>query len=112
MSIASICLPSIFSFVKRGIQYGPYSLLSSRNEPSLRVNKQLNTKTAHLAEGFGGLHDRETSVERLYDGETANHYSATAFKSPSGANAQKTGEMLAMDAIRVQKDMNVESVEP
>ena len=50
-------------------------------------------------------------MERLYDGEMANHYSATAFKSTSGANAQKTGEMIAVDAIRVQKDMNVESVE-
>ena len=51
-------------------------------------------------------------MERLYDGEAAIHYSATAFKSPSGTNEQKTGEMFAMDAIRVQKDMNVESVEP
>ena len=112
MSIVSICLPSIFSFVKRGIQFGPYSLLSSKNEPSLRVNGQHKPKTASHAKGFSGVHDRETSTERLYDDGAANHYSATAFKSPSGAKSQKTGEILAMDAICVQKDTDVESVQP
>ncbi|KAF2796645.1 hypothetical protein K505DRAFT_373057 [Melanomma pulvis-pyrius CBS 109.77] len=36
ISIVSICLPSIFTFVKRGITEGPYSLISTKSGSSLK----------------------------------------------------------------------------
>ncbi|KAF6239402.1 hypothetical protein HO173_002664 [Letharia columbiana] len=107
VSIVSICLPSIFSFIKRGIQGGPYSLLTSKNEASLHFNEQRGDITAYQGEGLGGLHGGETSIERLYINERANQHSATAFKSHSSESSQKDAEELAMDAIRVRQDLNV-----
>ena len=49
ISILSICLPSIFFLVKRGIQGGPYALLSSRERPltSKITNHTWKLSTAH-----------------------------------------------------------------
>lgn len=107
VSIISICLPSIFSFFKRGVQCGPYSLLTSKDEASLHFNGHRTATAAHQGEVVGWAHGRESSVERLYENERVNQYSATAFKSPSLASSRKTGEEVAMDAIRVQRDLNV-----
>ena len=107
VSVISICLPSIFSFVKKGIQHGPYSLLTSKDIHSVQLSEQESATRAHHGEGPRGIRGRETSVERLCQIDEANQYSASAFKSPSLTSSQKTREHYAMDEIRVQKDMDV-----
>ena len=107
MSIVSICLPGIFSFVKRGVQGGPYSLLTSKNEASPNFDEQRLVTAPFRGQRPGGLHGQDTSVERLYDNGRVNQYSARAFKSPSLADSPKTEEEIPIEAIRVQRDLNV-----
>lgn len=108
VSIISICLPSIFSFVKRGIQSGPYSLLTSRDEASSHITEQRNTAATYDGEQ-NELYGRGNSVDRPYGDGEANQYSATAFKSPSSASSQTAQEEIPIEAIRVQKDLDVSS---
>ena len=89
ISIISICLPSVFSFIKRGIENGPYSLLTSKYQASVRLEGEHNAQ----------------SIKSLYKTKRVNQYSAIAFKSSQGPPPAR--QAYPMDNIRVQRELEV-----
>ena len=107
ISIVSICLPSIFSLVRRGIVFGPYSLLTSeamsRSGNSAWSKGQTVKGTAQAREM--NARSRGPSFETF----TEHLRGAQSFEySTRVTQAQSTDEELG--AIRVRKDVDVNTV--
>ena len=114
ISIVSVCLPSIFSLIKRGVHYGPYSLLTSKDVSEIyagEIPRWCGTKTRTvLAKSRGdtfGITEFENSFERLNNEHGKNHI-AMAFRSASNAASADDVESGSQD-IRVGRDFDINS---
>lgn len=104
ISILSICLPSIFSLMKRGIEHGPGALFTSKNATELYSGRTPR---------FGGTKSRkglaeatfDNPFERLSDNSNPEYY-AMAYKGPSKQNSVSE-EHLDIEAIQVRRDINI-----
>ena len=113
ISVLSICLPSIFALVKRGVEHGPYSLITSRGVPVPHSDKIFGNhnrrtyKNRHQHEAVGAHHYSISEV-RLKDEDSAV-YTVTASEASSPVKPpQPNGhEEISMNTIRVQKDVDV-----
>lgn len=115
ISVLSICLPGIFSLVKRGVEHGPYSLLTSRDVAVSHSNKIFGDhnvrahRNRNQHEAVSG-HHYSISEARLKDEDSAV-YAVTASEAsyptkPPQANGQ---EDIPMNTIRVQNDVDISS---
>jgi len=98
ISIVSICLPSIFSLVKRGVHYGPYSLISSRDVSEIyagKMPKWPGTKTRTVVNRSRGdtlgTVEFDNSFERLND-ERSAEFIAMASKTLSNTASTDNSE--------------------
>ncbi|KAL9122166.1 MAG: hypothetical protein Q9187_001281 [Circinaria calcarea] len=115
ISILSICLPSIFFLIKRGVKNGPYSLFSSREvssasntaSQSWRINTNPSFSRDKQAVARVQGHASDDSWERLH--ERGPEYDATAFRAPSKRSSEQstTEADLAMQSIRVRQEIDV-----
>ena len=117
ISIVNICLPSIFFLIKRGVQYGPYSLLISKDvsTPSNTISHTWKIVTVPTKgprddeEALAGnrIHAMDTSWERL--DPRGPDYDAVACKAPSKRSSEQSSPEteLALQSIRVRRDVDV-----
>ena len=113
ISVLSICLPSIFALLKRGVEHGPYFLITSRNVPvshSDKISGNHNRRAynnPHQHEAVSGHHYSISEV-RLKD-EDSVVYAVTASEasSPVKLPQPKGHEDISMNTIRVQRDVDV-----
>ena len=113
ISIVSICLPTIFFLVKRGIDHGPRSLFTARNfqsPPSTMARSLVRTNATKDEELSVTLpaSSLDHSREKLHHNGTNAEYSAKAFKVPSqdGSEPDNSAE-LPQPSIRIRREVDV-----
>ena len=113
ISIVSICLPTIFFLVKRGIDHGPRSLFTARNfqsRPSAMGRSLIGTNAAKDEELSVTLptNSFDHSREKLHHHGTNTEYSVKAFKVPSQDGSEPdTSVELPEPSIRVRREVDV-----
>ena len=115
VSIISIGLPNIFCLVKRGIQQGPHSLISSRgasskpNATGPRVD-DMNGATQR-DKGFARLAGQSfgSSRAKLFDGNGNAEHHVMAIKTPSKelSEGKHINPNLSVPSIRVRNNADV-----
>ena len=134
ISVVSICLPSIFVFVKRAVATGPRSLFSPGTINGTKAGNTHNSLHTHTSAhrswigtptdrargpaGRGGFFGRfgtkgfRGSMEPLYDAPHNQEYKAAAvYKSPSSMSSQGShpdaGRPIPMKSVWVQRDISI-----
>ena len=100
-----ICLPSMFSLIKRGVQRGPWSLFTSKDVPKTSTAGSrswfLNKAKSHYSSS-----DRDFS-EGLTESQNETYTTRVSAHRQSSRPSSQDRETLGIDVIRMQRGYDV-----